>query len=350
MNKISSDSMDRIQEVSIVSIAKDLGLRVKKNKCLCPFHGDKVPSMSLRPNVNKWKCFSCNKSGDNISLVMEKENLSFVDACKWIAERNNIYINYEDGDGVKPTTQFSARTQQVKSYENTMTTTNTLDYDFVNKCQGTNNSFCHAIVASGILTEEQMKHATEAYHLGCTNDNGVIFWQIDDKGKERDGKIMWYGTDCHRIQDRNPSWVSFRLKQQGEIPEDHDFTKCFFGLHLLQASHRDKHVVALVESEKTAIICSELIPALKGTPVTWIATGGKTNLSVEGLKPLVGYKVVIFPDTDTDGSTFKLWSGIASQAAKQYRQPFYVSPLLELHATPEQKKAKIDIADFIVQE
>lgn len=50
-------------------------------------------------------------------------------------------------------------------------------------------------------------------------------------------------------------------------------------------------IIALVESEKTAVIMSILIPNY-----IWMATGGKSNLKMELLKPIKNRSVVLFPD------------------------------------------------------
>ena len=62
-------------------------------------------------------------------------------------------------------------------------------------------------------------------------------------------------------------------------------------------------------------------------------------------------KVILFPDTDPDGIAFKRWSEAATLVMNQVfwedSPPIRVSPLLETHATPEQKQAKIDLIDFL---
>ncbi len=80
-----------------------------------------------------------------------------------------------------------------------------------------------------------------------------------------------------------------------------------------------------------------------------MATGGLEALNVEVLRPLVGYSVTIFPDTDSTGQTFRKWQDIVNAASKELNQTFYISNILELHATPDQKQRKIDIADFIIE-
>lgn len=240
---------------------------------------------------------------------------------------------------------------------------NSIDNSYLVKCQGINSAFCRTIVSSGILSQEQLEHAAEVYHLGQTTDDGVIFWQIDQNQQLRDGKIMFYKSDCRRDRDHVPSWVSFRLKKKGELPSTWKSDYCLFGLHLLGLRHDDdalrydddNRIIAIVESEKTAIICSELLQSINHKPLTitpsivWLATGGMDALTVESLRPLVSYKVIVFPDTDLRGEAYKKWQAITSEAQKVLGQPFYLSNLLELHATEDQKKRKIDIADFIVE-
>ena len=203
----------------------------------------------------------------------------------------------------------------------------------------TESVFCKAVVKCGYLTEEQMQRAAERYRLGRSRDGGVIFWQIDDQGRTRDGKIMYYREDCHRDKSRHPSWASARLKAyygyDGELPID----RCLFGLHLLGVVGG---AVCVVEAEKTAVIMSEVYPQY-----VWMAAGGLSALSAEKLRPLRDHKVVLFPDTDPDGTTYACWKAIAGEASRSFLSPIYVSPLLERHATPEQKAAKIDIVDLL---
>ena len=61
--------------------------------------------------------------------------------------------------------------------------------------------------------------------------------------------------------------------------------------------------------------------------------------------------MTLFPDTDTDGTTFRRWYEAAQRVMEQPfwegSPPIRVSPLLELHATPEQREQKIDLLDFL---
>ena len=209
---------------------------------------------------------------------------------------------------------------------------------------GTASEFCRAVVSNGYLSEEQMQRAAQRYRLGASRDGGVIFWQIDECDLLRDGKIMHYRPDCHRDHDRKPTWASYLLRKSGRLPKDWNNDHCLFGLHLLMEDVRWKMAdvkVAVVEAEKTAVIMSEVKPNY-----IWLATGGKTELNVAKLRPLEGRRVILFPDTDEDGQTYRDWYDIAEAASDVFGHPVSVSSILEQHATPLQKAAKIDLADL----
>jgi DNA primase len=71
----------------------------KNYKALCPFHSEKTPSFYIFPEKNTFSCFGCNKFGDIFTLVEEMENISFVEAMHFLAERFHITIE----KGRKPT-------------------------------------------------------------------------------------------------------------------------------------------------------------------------------------------------------------------------------------------------------
>jgi len=64
-------------KIPILQIAEKFGLKVKNNKCICPFHSDGEPSLTFYPETNSFYCFGCNSGGDVvrfIQLMMEVKN------------------------------------------------------------------------------------------------------------------------------------------------------------------------------------------------------------------------------------------------------------------------------------
>ncbi len=66
-----------------------------RSKCCCPLHHEKTPSLMIDPARNTWHCFGCGEGGDAIAFIQKKESLSFPDAVRFLASRNNISIEEE---------------------------------------------------------------------------------------------------------------------------------------------------------------------------------------------------------------------------------------------------------------
>lgn len=343
--KLSKETKDDIRAVSIIKVAEKLGMKLygmgKVNRrCMCPFHDDHQPSLHLNATKNIFKCFSCGKGGDVIGLVMQVENLKYMEACEWIMNEFSIVSHTESTESTEILSVSSGQSV-VETPETTSIVA--LSPKLVKQARSTSSVFCQSLLSCGYMTYDQLRHAAEQYLLGVSKDGGVVFWQIDEQQRIRTGKVMYYQTDCHRIKSRNPTWVHSLLKRQ--LPEGWALHRCLFGQHLLSGK-APVATVCVVESEKTAVICSEQI-----ADCLWLACGGLQMFSAPMLQPLVDYKVVIFPDTDATGDTFRQWQSIALDAQKQYqfKYPIRVSNLLESKATPEQKARKIDIADYLFE-
>jgi DNA primase len=86
--------IDQVRQVSsIVEIASQyttLRKRGRKWVGLCPFHSEKTPSFTLDEDKQLYHCFGCGAGGDIFSLLMEKENLNFPEALRYLAERYHV--------------------------------------------------------------------------------------------------------------------------------------------------------------------------------------------------------------------------------------------------------------------
>ncbi len=59
---------------------------------LCPFHNEKTPSFHVSADKQLYHCFGCHEGGTVINFIMKSENLDFVDALKWLAQRAHITL------------------------------------------------------------------------------------------------------------------------------------------------------------------------------------------------------------------------------------------------------------------
>lgn len=66
---------------------------------LCPFHGEKTPSFNIYTENGSFYCFGCGAGGDVITFIMKIENLDYVEAVKFLAQRAGMEMpenTYDD--------------------------------------------------------------------------------------------------------------------------------------------------------------------------------------------------------------------------------------------------------------
>lgn len=90
---LDKSTTQRLRSLPIEAVAERLGLRVVRHKSLCPFHDDHHASLSYSPSRNTFRCFVCDARGGTIDLVMRHLNMSFPDACRWLANGTNIILD-----------------------------------------------------------------------------------------------------------------------------------------------------------------------------------------------------------------------------------------------------------------
>jgi hypothetical protein len=205
-----------------------------------------------------------------------------------------------------------------------------------------NNTF--VIWLSKIIGDEAVAQAISRYSLGTSKEGGACFWQIDLQGKIRTGKIIQYDTTGHRRKDvmLPVQWVHSILK----LP-NYELSQCLFGEHLLRDTTKK---IAIVESEKTAIIASVYFP-----DIIWLAAGNACGLGAKGnidkCKCLKGRTVVLYPDlslTDKTGKTvFDKWSEKAKELSAICTVS--VSDTLEKIATEQEREDGFDLADYLIK-
>jgi hypothetical protein len=184
------------------------------------------------------------------------------------------------------------------------------------------------------------------YMVGRSERDGgrvSIFYRIDEHDNVRSGKIMYYDpVTGKRKKEIQPTWFHTKFK-------NFNCQLCFFGLHLInQQIHKP---IAIVESEKTAIIASIYYPSY-----IWIATGGKSGIKFKEysvLKPLANRKIILYPDfgkPDIEGKTpYMKWCETAQIIKESIVCDISVSRLLE-ERLPDSKRADdIDLADVFIK-
>ncbi len=191
---------------------------------------------------------------------------------------------------------------------------------------------------SSQLGEGEALRLMQLYRVGTANHwpGATVFWQTDLHGRVCTGKIMLYNpTNGRRIKEphNHITWVHSILHK-----ESFNLKQCFFGEHLLPTD--EKRSVAIVESEKSALIASSYLPQY-----LWLASGGKNGcFRSENLNVLSGRNVVLFPDL---GAT-EDWSARIS-TMQQMGITVKLFDYLERNATEKERAEGFDIADFLLE-
>lgn len=184
---------------------------------------------------------------------------------------------------------------------------------------------------------ETMK-AVKTYGVGTSQkwQGSTVFWQRDYKQRVRSGKIILYRSNRMNREKKRTTWVHSELMKKGKLPDDFNLVQCFFGEHLL--SEYPTKPIAIVESEKTALVCSIEIPDF-----LWIATGSMSNLKgmAERCKELKNRSVTLYPDL---GEAYEKWQLTAIEFG------FDVSEYLNNNTPEADKREGYDIADYLLKD
>ena len=101
---------------NIQTILEHYGLNISKNKCLCPFHNDTNPSMSVHTGKGIAHCFSCGAGGNAISFIQKYESeinnnpISFKDAMQKAIDIQGLNITI-------PSSNYIPLTEEQKQFK-----------------------------------------------------------------------------------------------------------------------------------------------------------------------------------------------------------------------------------------
>jgi hypothetical protein len=222
------------------------------------------------------------------------------------------------------------------------------------------------------FTDLVAKEVFSKYLIGTSNywEGAAVFPQIDEAGNLRQIKIMLHNAETGKRVKEGAQVKRFDRRQRVYIPEitekscsiiygrfiepsfkELNLEQCFFGQHLL-AEYPDKKV-CIVESEKTAIIASILLPQF-----VWMATGGASGCKWREFgtyKVLKGRSVTFFPDygffnRKTGKTCYAEWcERIARIVEATGNQQIRVSDLLE-EKFSGMERTDTDLADIFLND
>jgi len=285
---------------------------------------------------NRYNCPNCDQSKQftryvdpNGGYIADHVGIcNRVNNCGYHLTPNEYYkLNPDQMKEFKKVTVKNDPKPIAASYISPVSLKNTLNQD---------NEFLQFL--RGLFGPEITTELTKTYMIGSTkhyNKFFTVFWQIDKYKRIRTGKAISYdsSTGKRKKEQYSTNWMHRILNLK-----NFNLTQCLYGLQLIDTA-KDKHI-AIVESEKTAIIASIYLPQF-----IWMASGSLQMIKKDILSPLKGRKVVLFPDANC----FELWCQKAAKVSLDTGINIKVSNFLHDNASKEDKATDIDIADYLIK-
>lgn len=285
---------------------------------LSPFNNERSPSFRVVPSKGFFKDFSSGNGGDAIKFLMLSQNLKYPEAIKYLAKKFSIDLENNDFE------------YQPKVREKVAE----LKPSFIEPSELIYGVYSNSPLFKYLLSkfdEISLRKIFDKYYIGCF-ESWVIFWQIDASHNIRSAKYIKYLTTGHRCKDTKATWHHSKTKNYQKVYPDFNLVQCFFGEHLIIENLIKP--IAIVESEKTALIASLMMPEY-----IWLACGSKHGLNDIKCSILANRSVTLFPDL----GAYDQWK----QKAKIYN--FNINNIIEKYADDNDRKNGLDLADFLLR-
>lgn len=282
---------ERTDLVELIGRYVDLRRSGRQYSGCCPFHAERTPSFYVDPVKRAYYCHGCGKGGDAITFLQDVEEIPFAEAVR--------RLGCTDLGSVEPTPERGL------SQGETLFPEPIIHVDpqkvLVAAANAEQTSLYRFLCRH--FTPEQVRDVCSRYLVGAcryVNHQGgraAALPYIDCRGQVVDVKLMHFHPLTGSRKDAPPlrRWADTQIEQSwflAECKQSHMRAPwCCFGEHLLAASPRKP--IAVVESEKTALIASLAFPAY-----VWLAVGGKNNLHRLPLQAIGSRSVTLFPDND----------------------------------------------------
>lgn len=274
--------------------------------CPCPIHnGRSWGSFKVSPAKNFAKCFSCGWQGDPIEFVKAMEKTDFAGAVRKLGAKYGIPIDDMPADWKPERRPEPPKLPTLILPETLVEARSDISRDTL--CQWLRQG-----IAWNAEQSERLEQNLRDYRIGHSARAGfTIYWQIDETGGVRTGKMMLYKADGHRDKRKGAytfDWIHSTLCRRKRDtdpwphpdlydPDRQEVRQTLFGMHLLDRYPGAE--IRIVESEKTALIMATAYG--NNRRWLWMACGGKENISRERLEPIIRQRrqVVLFPDRDS---------------------------------------------------
>lgn len=319
---IPKEVKDKILEIPILRLAGDLGLSVRRRSALCFMHEDKHPSLTFTPSKNTWKCYVCNKGGDQITLVMEKLGLPYIDACKWIADKYGIIIPEDDGYRKRVSTKKAVQQKPARATVSKLADTEMLTWIV-------NHAGLSDIAKKFLFETRKYKpEVVEQLRIGSISDaSRLVQALINTFGQERAlasgivrknsrGLYLFYCTPCliFPYTDKDGNVVNLQSRYLGDnkkTPRFQFLSGVDTGIFNMQVLNNTSRTEKLFISEGVTDCIALLSAGQKA-----VAIPSATLLKQEDVRYLASKNLFMYPDSDEPGN--KLFDELSKSLRDNY--------------------------------
>ena len=321
MAVITNEEINNIRSkaniVDIIGSYLPLTQRGRNYLCVCPFHDDHSPSMSVSEEKQIYKCFACGNTGNVFTFVENYEDVSFLDAVMIVAEKCGISIDkslIKNNKVVSNKEEFEIMNLAEKFYQNNLKTEfGTTALDYLNK-RGISEEFIKEFGIGLSLDNSNTLYnllLKKKYNVGKLLDVGIIN-QSEDRYYDmftrritfplwdKDGNVVGFSARIYRGEKDTSKYVNSRE------------SKLFKKGETLYNYHRARDFVKL---EKSVIVVEGFMDAIRlfvGGVKNVVALQGTalTKEQINLLKKLHS-KVILCLDNDSAGENATLSNGEA---------------------------------------
>lgn len=317
MTIISQEDINNIRSntniVDIISSYIPLQKKGKDYKCICPFHNDNHPSMSISEEKQIYKCFSCNAAGNVFTFVKNYESVSFSEAVSIVANKIGYNLNGKIDIPVnsKYNEEYEIMELANKYYQNNLNTNKGIQAKKYLLDRGITDNTINdfqiglSLDDSDSLTDLLLKKGyseDKLINLGLTNKGNdklydAFIGRITFPLHNKDGKIIGFSCRIYRNED---------LAKYINTRDTLIYTKGnnLFNYHRAKNDAKKEKILIIVEGQMDAIRVYDNniknVVALMGTALT--------KEQIKLIKAL-RCKVILCLDGDKAGSEATIVNG-----------------------------------------
>lgn len=317
MVMISNEEINAIRKncniVDVISSYVPVTLKGKDYKCVCPFHDDHSPSMSISTSKQIYKCFSCGAAGNVFTFVQNYENVSFIEAVKIVAEKIGYQISgiLKQETVLKYQKEYDLMELVNKYYENNINTRNGLQAkEYLHNRGLSDEDISKFRIGLALDEETTLKNILEkkGYTIKVLEDLGLVNVADGNAYDVFRGRITFplYDTEGHVIGYSARIYRGEQVAKYINTKETYLYKKgnYLYNYHLAKDEAKRSKKLIIVEGQMDAIRLYingvKNVVALMGTALT--------KEQVELIKRL-RCTVILGLDGDEAGKTATLKNG-----------------------------------------